>query len=139
MIENRMLQQTTAVLLLCLIIPLLNGCVEGEAVIDQKAVSSSIAIPRQEGMPVSEILADPAKYQDREVTVFGKVSAGLAFEFVGEQPYLLEHGKSGLWVITSEMAPQEGIWLTVQGVVKVPYQVKGRHYSVAVVEKKRRQ
>nr|NIV35598.1 hypothetical protein [Anaerolineae bacterium] len=56
-------------------------------------------------------------------------------EFVDEQPYLLEDGTGEVWIITREVMPPEGTKVTVTGTVRVPYQIKGRRYEVAVIEK----
>ena len=127
-------------LLLCLGLAclLVGGCVEGEQVIDKGKVSEK---PRsgQQTVPITEILEHKNSYHQKEVTVFGKVTAGLAFEFVSEQPYLLEEKGAALWVVTSGILPADGSWVTVHGTVMVPYQVKGRHYDVVLLEKGRDQ
>jgi len=78
---------------------------EGEKVVDKKALPGAPGAQQESALKIAAILADKASYHRKEVTVFGKVSAGLAFEFVSEQPYLLEHGGIQLWVITSGVPP----------------------------------
>jgi len=118
-------------ILLCLGLAclLVGGCVEGEQVIDKAKVSEK---PKsgQQTVPIAEILEHKDSY---------KVTAGLAFEFVSEQPYLLEEKGAALWVVTSGILPTDGSWVTVHGTVMVPYQVKGRHYDVVLLEKERDQ
>lgn len=111
-----------------------SACVEGEQIIDEKSVATVTRESGQQGMSVTEVLAARESLANRQVTVYGKAGAGLAFEFIGEQPYLLEHGNQSLWVITADIVPQEGAWVTVTGVLMVPYQLKGRHYQAALVE-----
>ncbi len=117
---------------------LVSGCVEGEEVIDKAKVTEKPS-GGQQTVPIAEILEHKDSYHQKEVAVFGKVTAGLAFEFVSEQPYLLEEKGAALWVVTSGILPAEGSWVTVHGTVLAPYQVKGRHYDVVLVEKGREQ
>ncbi len=122
----------TACSLVCL---LLVGCVEGEKVVDGASVATPRPEARQEsaGVPVDTLLADLDRYLNTEVRVFGQVRAGLAFEFVGEQPYQLVVGDARLWVVTSGPVPADGSWVTVRGIVRAPYQLKGRHYAAVLV------
>ncbi len=116
---------------------LLAGCVEGEKVVDGAVLLAASQSDRQEqdgaGLAVSELLAGLDRYVGAEVRVFGQVRAGLAFEFVGEQPYQLAVGDARLWVVTSGPVPADGSWTTVRGVVRAPYQLKGRHYDAVLV------
>jgi hypothetical protein len=115
------------------------GCVEEETMLGLELVTSSDTPVDHGGMGLAEVLAKREALTGREVKVFGKVKAGLAFEFVSEQPYLLENGGVRLWVVTSGLAPEDGSWVTVHGTLMSPYQLKGRHYEVVLVEKTRMQ
>lgn len=113
------------------------GCVEGEEVIDKK-MADTVRPPGKEVLTIAQVVADKTVYLRKRVTVFGKVAeGGLAFEFVSEQPYALEHRGWRLWVITSEAVPRPGAWITVTGMLVSPYQMKGRHYDLALIEKQR--
>lgn len=122
----------------CLVCGMLTGCVEGEQVVDTAQVTAE-PVKGEQTVPLLTILEERDSYHQKEVAVFGKVAAGLAFEFVSEQPYLLEHKGAKLWVITSDVLPADGSWVTVRGTVMAPYQVKGRHYDVVLLEGKRNQ
>ena len=117
------------------IIILLTGSVEGEEVFDQKpSTPSEKPLQAEQGVRFAEILAAPEKFHAQEVAVTGRVISGMAFEFVGEQPYQLEQNGRHLWVITTALPPEEDSWVTVHGKIMSPYQVKGRHYETALVE-----
>jgi len=131
------MQRFALVIGLAVLLAVLFGCVEGEKVVDRSAIPSAAQPTQPAGMAVTALLADLDRYLDTEVIVYGKVHAGLAFEFVGEQPYQLATGDSRLWVVTSGPVPADGSWVTVRGIVKAPYQLKGRHYPVALVERAR--
>ncbi len=67
----------------------------------------------------------------------GRVEPGLAFQFVNEQPYRLIDAGGALWVVTEREMPPAEQEITVRGVVAVPYQIKGRRYEVALLERER--
>jgi|Deesub1362A_J573_1020465.scaffolds.fasta_scaffold00570_2 hypothetical protein len=91
-------------------------------------------VEKKAGLTIADILNNPAAYEGKEVTLRGRATPGLAFEFVDEQPYLLSDGTGEIWVITRAMMPMQGAEVTVRGEVVVPYQIKGRHYEVAIIE-----
>ena len=124
---------------------ILAGCVEKEEAVvatEKKPLSKEVseALPQEEkvekraGITIADILNNPAAYEGKEVTLRGIATPGLAFEFVDEQPYLLSDGTGEIWVITRGVMPAQGTEVTVRGEVVVPYQIKGRHYEVAIIE-----
>ncbi len=68
---------------------------------------------------INDVLADPAKYRDRSVTVAGTVaeSASLA----GRGAYRITDGAQGLWVVTTSGAPRQGARVRVTGRVQDAY------------------
>ncbi len=111
------------------------ACVEKEKAVELKKVRTGQ--DKAVGLDIASIMADAQAYRDKEVTVSGKAQPGLAFEFVTEQPYLLDDGTGQIWVITTGLMPEQDAWGTVTGTVKVPYQIKGRRFEVAIFEAKR--
>ncbi len=131
----------SAVLLLMLL--LLPGCVEKEVAMvgdvegaDASGEGATSGILQQSGdeLRIGDILENPEAYEGKEVVLRGTVTPGLAFEFVDEQPYLLSDGTGDIWIVTRGTMPMQGAEVRVRGIVVVPYQIKGRHYEVAVVE-----
>ena len=86
---------------------------------------------------LSVLRENPSACRDTIVTVSGQVTAGLAFEFVNEQPYTLDDGTDRVWIITKSVMPKEGSQVVVTGTVKAPYQIKGRRYDLVVIETER--
>jgi hypothetical protein len=113
------------------------GCIEDRQDIGPE-VEKAAAVQPDYGESIEDIIANGATYNGREVTVAGKVLPGLAFEFVGEQPYRIIQGESQLWVITADVSPAEGAFVTVRGKIAVPYQIKGRSYQLVLLEEERR-
>ncbi len=111
------------------------ACVEKEKALEAK--KSAPLERRAKGLDIAVVLAEAGSYRDREVTVSGNAAPGLAFEFVDEQPYLLNDGTGEIWVITTDVMPAQDAWVTVTGTVRAPYQIKGRNYTVVIVEARR--
>lgn len=133
------------VALLLLVMLIFAGCVEKEEAVvgvEKKPVEEFAEAPEVQrgeaelraGPSVADILNNPAAYEGREVTLRGTAMPGLAFEFVDEQPYLLNDGTGEIWVITRGTMPMQEVEVEVRGIVVTPYQIKGRHYRVAIIE-----
>lgn len=121
-----------AVALLAASLLLIPACVQKEETVGEKRQAPEARSPQ--GIVISSLLEDADRYRGEEVTVSGKVTVGMAFEFVSEQPFQLDDGTGSLWVVTTGAVPGENQWVTVRGTVAAPYQIKGRRYDVALVE-----
>ena len=68
---------------------------------------------------INQLLADPAKYRNQNVTVKGTVdqSASIA----GRGPYRIVDGDQGLWVVTQSGAPRRGARVDVTGTLQDGY------------------
>lgn len=62
---------------------------------------------------VNDLLADPAKYRDRSVTVRGTVAESASV--MGKGAYRLVDQEQGVWVVTTGGAPRKGARLNVTG------------------------
>jgi len=107
------------------------GCTEQEQEIGLKHGETTEVV--QDTLPLATLVGSPAEYVGKEVTVTGTVASSLAFEFVTQQPYLLEDAGHSIWVITDGIIPPQGEQVTVSGVLVSPYQIKGRHYDYALM------
>ncbi|HER63428.1 MAG TPA: hypothetical protein ENO11_05575 [Desulfobacteraceae bacterium] len=114
----------------------LAGCIEDQQEIGPEAINNDSG-PGIGGTAIADILVDKDGYRGREVTVSGKVMPGLAFEFISEQPYRIIQEETLLWVITDDVAPREGAFVTVRGRIAAPYQIKGRSYELVLIEEER--
>ena len=121
-------------LLLLIAVLIVTGCTEKEEPLMQRQAP---AVSRNETVPIGQILSSPDRFIDRTVTVEGTVSAGLAFEFVDEQPYRIQDKTGSIWVITKGIMPEDGSTVTVTGPVVSPYQIKGRRYEIVILEETR--
>jgi len=62
---------------------------------------------------VNDLLADPAKYRDRSVTVRGTVAESASV--IGRGAYRIVDQDQGLWVVTTGGAPRTGARVDVTG------------------------
>jgi hypothetical protein len=74
-------------------------------------------------MSINELLADPAKYRNRSVTVRGTVAETASI--AGRGAYRLTDGNQGLWVVTTSGAPRRGARVTVTGKLEEGYDLSG--------------
>jgi hypothetical protein len=62
---------------------------------------------------INQVLADPAKYRNTEVTVRGTVAESASV--MGRGAYRITDGGQGLWVVTTSGAPRTGARVNVTG------------------------
>lgn len=62
---------------------------------------------------LNDLLADPAKYRDRPVTVRGTVAESASV--LGNGAYRITDDEQGLWVVTKSGAPRKGARVEVTG------------------------
>ncbi len=128
--------------LVLILLLLAAGCIQSEEAFQvenatPQEVQPQQKVPGKAGLTVEKILSNPVSFDGKKVTLEGVATPGLAFQFIEEQPYQLDDGTGKIWVITTQEMPPEGARVRVTGVVVVPYQIKGRHYEVAILEEER--
>lgn len=85
---------------------------------------------------IGRILADPLRYQNRQVQVEGTVTGGVN-AFVGGA-YQVDDGTGRIFVLSGGGAPKRGDRVRVKGRVQNGVTVLGRGYGTAISEKDRR-
>ena len=65
---------------------------------------------------INHVLADPARYRDREVKLSGSVTD--SYSFVGQGAYQLDDNTGKLWIVSSRGVPRRGSRVTVKGTVR---------------------
>jgi hypothetical protein len=68
---------------------------------------------------INRLLADPAKYRNKDVTVRGEVTESASV--LGKGAYKLSDGDASLWVVTTSGAPRKGARVDVTGRVQDGY------------------
>ncbi len=115
---------------------IMTACIEQEQIIGMK--DDQIESENAGSVSIAQIIQNSESLKDSEVTVSGLVSAGKAFQFVNEQPYMIKDDTGEIWVITSGFVPKDGSTISVTGKIAVPFQIKGRRYDIAILETKRK-
>ena len=85
-------------------------------------------------MKISELTADPGKYNDKEVTVQGKVVQVYAVPLLSQSLAKINDGSGDLWVKPHQRVPAEGEQITITGKVKIGLTLANRDFGVIVVE-----
>jgi len=65
---------------------------------------------------INQILADPSRYRDREVSVSGSVVD--SYSFANRGAYRLGDESGQLWVVSDQGVPRKGARVTVQGTIR---------------------
>lgn len=65
---------------------------------------------------INQILAEPGKYANQEVTVGGEVVKSASV--LGRGAYQIDDGTGTLWVVTKKGAPRQGARVAVKGRVR---------------------
>ena len=65
---------------------------------------------------INQILADPSRYRDRQVSVSGSVVD--SYSFANRGAYRLGDESGQLWVVSDQGVPRKGARVTVQGTIR---------------------
>jgi hypothetical protein len=65
---------------------------------------------------INQVLADPGRYRDKQVTLSGSVVD--SYSFVGNGAYQIEDKTGKLWVVSNRGVPRKGAQVSVKGTVR---------------------
>ena len=65
---------------------------------------------------INQVLADPARYRDREVKLSGSVVD--SYSFVGNGAYQIDDNTGKLWIVSNRGVPRKGARVSVKGTVR---------------------
>ena len=85
-------------------------------------------------MKISDIMADPIKYEDRQVSVSGTVGNNFWISLVDKGAYEIGDGTGTIWVVTGEPPPQQGTEVTVSGKVTTAVKLGDKTLGTVIVE-----
>jgi hypothetical protein len=72
---------------------------------------------------INQVLADPAKYRNQNITVHGTVDESASV--MGRGAYRISDAGQSLWVVTSGGAPRKGARVNVTGHLQEGYDLSG--------------
>jgi hypothetical protein len=88
------------------------------------------ACPQQTS--ISRILADPARYSNKEVAVAGKVTD--SYGVLGQGAYEIDDGTGRIWVAATHGIPSRGSRLGVKGRILSGFNIAGRSFGTILEE-----
>ena len=68
---------------------------------------------------INQIMADPQRYANKEVTIVGKVVK--SFSVMGNGVYQVDDGTGKLWIVSHTGVPREGARVAVKGTIRDGY------------------
>ena len=80
------------------------------------AASLGLALTACATKSINDILADPSRYANRDVTVKGEVTQSVSV--LGHGSYKIEDGSGSLWVVSTKGVPRKGARVKVSGKIR---------------------
>ncbi len=86
---------------------------------------------------ISDILADPDNYANKEVSVSGTVTEKYWVDILGISAgaYQVDDGSGKIWVITAQEPPEEGKKASAKGFVETAGKIGNRTFGTVIVDK----
>jgi hypothetical protein len=72
---------------------------------------------------INSVLADPARYRDRQVQISGEVVD--SYSVLGRGFYRVRDGSGQLWVMSDRGVPRDGAQVKVKGTIREPFNLGG--------------
>src|SRR5918998_3447198 len=85
---------------------------------------------------ISKILADPGRYDNKEVGVAGTVTDSYGVLHMGA--YELDDGTGKMWIVTKRGVPSRGAKVGAKGRVYTGFNLSGRNFGTVLEESDRR-
>jgi len=83
---------------------------------------------------ISKIKDNPQKYQDKQVSIEGKIVETLAIPFIQKGMFQVDDGSDRIWVMSQKRAPFRGDKVAVKGIVKTGFTISDRTFGTIIVE-----
>ncbi len=85
---------------------------------------------------ISDILANPNKYADKEVVVSGTVTEKYWVQLLGLKTgaYQIDDGSGKIWVLTKQEPPSEGQKTSAKGTVSIAGKIGDRSFGNVINE-----
>ncbi len=83
---------------------------------------------------IAEIRKAPDRYENKVVTIRGRVSGGTKLPFMTEAFYQLDDGSGSITVATHKALPPDGKKVVVRGTVKSAFSFAGEAHGLVILE-----
>lgn len=113
------------------------------ALIGLVAVAALLTIACPERVRISDVEANPGKYQDKEIAIAGVVRDSYGISIPGTKygggAYKIDDGTGSMWVVVADgSVPSKGAEIGVKGRIGSGVSWKGKNYGLGMYEKDRR-
>ena len=88
------------------------------------------ACPQQTS--ISKIMADPARYRNKEVGITGTVTD--SYGILGQGAYEIDDGTGRIWVAATHGVPSRGSHIGVKGHILSGFNIGGRRFGTVLEE-----
>jgi hypothetical protein len=83
---------------------------------------------------ISDIQANPAKYEGKKISVSGTVSEVFWLGILSTGAYLLDDGSGTIWVVTRVSPPEKGEKASAKGTVSAGFKIGDKTLGVVINE-----
>lgn len=112
------------------------------ALVSLIALTALFAAACPERRSISDIEANPSKYNNKETAIAGVVIDSYGLNIPGTKirggAYKVDDGTGTIWVLTENAVPSRGTQVGVKGVVGSGINYHGKNYGLGIYEKDRR-
>ena len=99
-------------------------------------VVSGCGVPLVGPTDISEVKGNPQKYDDKQVSIKGRVVETVSIPLVSKGLYRVDDGTDRIWVVSSERMPYRGDKVKVNGLVNSGFSIMGKTYGTVIEEGK---
>ena len=83
---------------------------------------------------ISDIKANPAQYEGKEITVSGTVSEVFWLAILSTGAYQIDDGSGTIWVVTKVSPPEKGEKASAKGTISSGFKIGDRTLGVVINE-----
>ncbi len=83
---------------------------------------------------ISDIQANPAQYEGKEITISGTVSEVIWVGILSSGAYQIDDGSGTIWVVTKVSPPEKGKKASAKGIVSSGFKIGDRILGVVINE-----
>ena len=87
---------------------------------------------------ISDIQADPGKYEGEEVSVKGTVNDTFWISLLGAGAYQVDDGSGTIWVVTRQSPPDKTAKASAKGTVSTAVKIGDRSFGTVITETERK-
>lgn len=83
---------------------------------------------------ISKIKDDPQKYEDKKISIKGKVVETIGIPLIQNGIFQMDDGTGTIWIVSEKRRPARGDKVTVKGIVKTGFSFNERSFGTVIIE-----